>query len=347
MKPLMSLVAAGGMILSATGVGWGQDKVVLKFADWLPQSHIIVVNGAKPFMEKVAELSGGKLEIEYFPSEQLGKAKDALALLQTGVADIANISPSYIPDKFSLPSVAELPGMYEAPCQGGAALAMLSGDDGVIGQREFRPNGVRPLVANVGGVYKVFTVGRPVRKAEDFSGLKLRTTGGAMDLAVSKLGGASVRMPGTDILPSMSRGTLDGTLLSIHSIKPFDLQTVVKYVTTDVRLGGFASYFAISDRAWDSLSEENRKVLRDAAEFAMKNQCNFVQGDEPKILEELAASGVESITMDEGELAKVDAALANVHTDWAKSLDARGRPGTETLEAYKSALETFRDAGSQ
>src|SRR5690606_39494548 len=59
-----------------------------------------------------SDLSQGRIEFQYFPAEQLGKAKDLLTLVQSGAADIVDISPSYISDKFALSSVAELPAMF-------------------------------------------------------------------------------------------------------------------------------------------------------------------------------------------------------------------------------------------
>lgn len=100
LRTISTLALAGCAAAALNGSALAQDKVTLKFADWMSLSHYTVSHAAVPFMDKVRELSGGNIEILHFPAEQLGKAKDALSLVQSGVADIANISPSYIPDKF-------------------------------------------------------------------------------------------------------------------------------------------------------------------------------------------------------------------------------------------------------
>lgn len=333
-KRVEALAAACAALTLAASPSLAQDKVTLKFADWMPLSHYTVANAANPFMEKVKELSGGRIEMQYFPAEQLGKAKDALSLVQSGVADIADISPSYIPDKFSLTSVAELPAMFDTACQGSEAVAALVENDGILAQQEFSPRKVRVLVSIAYAPYKVLTVSRKVEKAEDFKGLKLRTAGGAMDLTADKLGATSVRMPGPDILPSMSRGTLDGALAPLQSVKVFDLQTVLKHMTVDVSLGSFVTVYAISDRAWQSLTPDLQQALTEAGKFASRSHCEYVDREESNVIAELQGFGVEPNAMADGQLAVLQQELGAVQEGWAKSLDDRGRPGSEVLKAF-------------
>lgn len=315
-----------------------QEKVRLKFADWMPLSHYTVTNGAHPFMNKATELSKGKIEFQYFPAEQLGKGKDLLTLLQTGVADIADISPSYISDKFPMSSVAELPAMFNNACQGTYAYASLVKPGGVLAEKEFKPNGVRVLVSVAYAPYKVVTTKTKIESIKDFSGLKIRTAGGAMDLTANQVDAVPVRMPGPDILPSLSRGTLDGVLVPLQSVKVFDIQTQVKHMTTDVSLGSFITVYAISDRAWNRLPEDVRATLTEAGNFATKNHCEYVDTQEIKVVRELEKDGVKGNTMAPGQLAALHTKLEGVAAEWASSLDKRNKPGTTVLTDFRKAV---------
>jgi len=64
--------------------------------------------------------------------------------------------------------------------------------------------------------------------AADIAGLKIRTIGGGMDLMIRALGGVPVRMAPPVIHESMSRGTIDGTMLPYQSIVSYGLYTLVK-----------------------------------------------------------------------------------------------------------------------
>lgn len=331
----VALAAALGTVAAPA---FASDKVTLKFADWMPVSHYTVTNAAEPFMEKVKELSGGSIDIQFFPGGQLGKGQDALRLVQTGVADIADISPAYISDKFVLSSVAELPAMFETACEGTEAFAKLAAEGGIIAENEFKPYNVRILVSIAYAPYKIVTVSKKVETVDDFKGLKIRTAGGAMDMTANALDAVSVRMPGPDILASMTRGTLDGSLAPLQSVKVFDLQSVLKHQTTDVSLGSFITVYAISDRAWNSLSDDQKAALTEAGQFATRNHCDYVDAQEPKAIEDLASYGMEPNTMAEGELAKLNDRLATVQKQWADQVDGLGKPGTDVLKAFHAAL---------
>lgn len=332
------LLLAACITLAWPAATLAQTPVKLKFADWMPVTHYTVVNAAHPFMEKAKELSKGAITFEYFPAEQLGKAKDALTLLQTGVADIADISPAYITDKFALSGVAELPAMFGTACQGTMAYAKLVQPAGILANNEFQPNGVHVLVSVAYAPYKVLTANRKVETVKDFSGLKLRTAGGAMDMTAGALHAVSVRLPGPDILPSLSRGTLDGTLAPLQSVKVFDLQTALKYMTTDVSLGSFITVYAISDRAWKKLPQETRDVLTAAGQYATKTHCEYVDAQEPKVIAELQKDGVKANHMAAGQLKATEDTLAKVQAEWASALDKRGRPGSAVLAQFKQAI---------
>lgn len=333
---VLATAAAIGAVMIATGAR-AQEKVKIKFADWMPLSHYTVVNGAKVFMDKAVELSKGKIEFQYFPSEQLGKAKDMATLAQSGVADIVDISPSYISEKFPLSSVAELPAMFKTACEGTNAYGALVKPGGVLAENEFKPAGVHVLTWVAYAPYKVLTTKKEVVSVHDFQGLKLRTAGGSMDLTANKLSAVSVRMAGPDILPSLQRGTLDGALAPLQSVKVFDLQTVLKHMTTDVSLGSFITVYAVSDRAWARFPQDVKNALTQAGAFASRNHCEFVDREEGKVIADLEKSGIKGNVMAPGQLKALEDSLVSLRTDWAASLDKRNRPGTRVLDAFLHA----------
>lgn len=334
---LFGASAIGAALMLAPAVH-AQEKIKLKMADWMSLSHYTVENAAKPFMDKVTELSRGNIEIQYFPAEQLGKAKDILGLVQSGVVDIADISPAYITEKFPMSGVAELPAMFKTSCEGTYAYASLAKDGGILASQEFKPNGVRVLVSIAYAPYKVLTVNKPIATVKDFTGVKLRTAGGAMDLTANKLNAISVRMPGPDVLASLSRGTLDGVLFPLQSVKVFDLQTAAKHMTTDVSLGSFITVYAISEKTWARLPADARAALTTAGEYTTKHHCEYVDNAEPKVIEELEKDGVKANHMAPGELAALDNKLKSVQAEWAATMDKRNRPGTAVLNDFIKAL---------
>ena len=86
------------------------QTITLKFADALPATHYETVQAAKPWMDRVVQLSKTKVVFQHYPAEQLGKTNDMPTILRTGVADIVGM-PS-LPGEFPLRTFFNLPGLH-------------------------------------------------------------------------------------------------------------------------------------------------------------------------------------------------------------------------------------------
>src|SRR5690606_34767406 len=112
-----ALLAAAPLLASA--------QTVLRVADSLPVGHFFAERGIKVWLSDVKKATNNAVDMQYFPAEQLGKAKDMLQLAMSGVADITYVVPSYVSDKMPLMTVSELPGMARSSCHGTKAFLKL------------------------------------------------------------------------------------------------------------------------------------------------------------------------------------------------------------------------------
>src|SRR5690606_6882451 len=172
-----------GMMTAASG-----QEVSLRIGDRFPVGHYIPENMTKVWMDKVTELTDGNVTFEYYPAEQLGKAKDLLSLAQTGVVDIGYVGASYVSDKLPLSSVGELPEAFTESCQGTLAFWEIAKPGGALDKAEFAPNGVRVLMVMVLPPYQFFTSKAEIKGLDSLKGLKTRITGGAKEIATIKMG---------------------------------------------------------------------------------------------------------------------------------------------------------------
>jgi TRAP-type C4-dicarboxylate transport system substrate-binding protein len=229
------VVAAAVILAAGTAPTISQEKITLRLADSLPNGHVIHELVAKPFMELVTKATNGQVAFQHFRSEQLGKAKDMAQLTVAGVADLAYIVPSYSSDKYPLTAVAELPGILDTECQGSLAFYKISHIGGILETKEFAPNQLRPLVTIALPAYQIqLANSRVIKTAKDLEGLKIRTTGGAMDLMMRSV---PVRMAAPEIYESLTRGTLDGLIFSYQSSVSYDFGKILKSGTEGLNFG--------------------------------------------------------------------------------------------------------------
>jgi TRAP-type C4-dicarboxylate transport system substrate-binding protein len=336
MKSILTGLVAVAMF---AGAARADDKITLRLGDSLPAGHVIHDAVTKPFMEAVAKRTNGDITLAHYPGEQLGKAKDLLRLTQSGVVDIGYVVPDYVSDKMPLTAVAELPGSFRDTCQGAAAYWSLTRDGGFLREKEFEPNGVRPLIAFALPTYQILlSTRKPVNSLADIEGLKIRTAGGALDLMMHSLKAVPIRMSPPEIYESMARGTLDGTLLGYQSAVSYDLIGMLKTGTVDEPLSSVVVTYSIGDAKWKALPERVQKSLAEEGERVTLESCARFARAERLAMAKAWGKGVGMIrfsTEDEKTMLAVFEAVAR---DWASGLDGRGKPGSEALKVWKEAL---------
>lgn len=319
--------------------GASGQAVKLRVADSLPVNHFFVEQATRYWMSEVTRLTSKAVEFEYYPAEQLGKAKDILSLTQTGVIDIGYVVPSYVSDKMPLTAVAELPGTYPTSCAGTLAYWKLARGEGYLARREYEPNGVKIMFAIVMPPYQIFSAQKKLDNLKSIEGQKLRTTGGALDATVQKLKGVPVRMTAPELHESLSRGTVDGMVFPTASVLAYDLAGLVKSATAGENFGSAVLTYMISNNRWNALTPAVRKAMQDAGDAATRRVCAFADREVENDVVKIRQKGAAIAPLPAAERAALTPMMAVVRQEWAVQLDKRGRPGTEVLNAFEAALK--------
>ena len=316
------------------------EKITLRLGDSLPVGHIIHTAVTKPFMEAVERRTNGLVEMRHFPAEQLGKAKDYLMLTQSGVVDIGYVVPSYASDKMPLTAAAELPGSFSNYCHGTAAYYELTREGAFLGDKEFKPNGVRALITFALPTYQfLLSTRKLVASLKDLEGLKIRTAGGALDLMVRGLKAVPIRMSPPEIYESMSRGTLDGALLGYQSAVSYDLLGLLKSGTINEPLSSVVITYSISEARWKTLPDPVRTILAEEEDRTTRESCAKFGAAENDAIARAKGNGITFVHFSGEDDTVLASVFETVKQDWAAGLNRRGKPGTAALEAWGAALK--------
>jgi TRAP-type C4-dicarboxylate transport system substrate-binding protein len=328
-------LAVGMSGLLAPGEGSAQ-QITLRVADHYPAGSASADMTAGHFMREVTRRTDGRVTFEYFPTEQLGRARDMLTLTLTGVTDIGFAAPAYVSDTLPLGGVVELPGTFLHPCDGTRAFYEMA-TDGILLEREYQPNGIRLLIALALPPYQVLTKDE-LRGLPDMAGKRLRTGGGAQDMSMEQVGAVPVRMAGPDIYESLHRGTLDGLVFPLPSLEQYSLEELLRYSTRGMNFGSFMSSYVISERRWNELPEDIREIMAEVGAETSMHACERMANDIEPAMERLAAAGIEFVDFSDEDRARIEELLAPVGEAWAEQMNRRGLPGTEVFETFVSKL---------
>jgi len=112
---------------------------------------------------------------------------------------------------------------------------------------------------------------KPIRKAADFKGLKIRTSG-LNKMFFEELGCTCVSIPMTDVTPAMARGELDACEMSSFYIdSKSGIEDVAKYVVVGSihQPVGTTVQIFINMESWNALPDDLKRIVKYAADVSM------------------------------------------------------------------------------
>ncbi|HZM37432.1 MAG TPA: TRAP transporter substrate-binding protein [Burkholderiales bacterium] len=212
---------------------------------------------AAPWAAKLEKDSGGKLRIPVYPALGLGGSAAHLARdVKDDEVDIALTRIAFTPRRFPKTEVFELPFL-----EGGAMARTWALQDYYARhlQEEFRGTQVVLLFAHEAAALHV---GRPVRRLEDFKGLKLRAAGAGGAVYLRALGAVPIGAPDAALGSMLAKGLLDGCLAPFGALPELDLEKLVRHhVALEPGPGTSVLAFLMSAQAYASLPAELRRLV--------------------------------------------------------------------------------------
>ena len=317
------------------------EKIVLKVADSFAPAHYIVEQGIKPWMARVTELTGGRVEFQYFGAEQLGPLRDMFNLVQRGVADIAYVPPAFNLGKMPLSGVHGLPKLFSSS-QTGSRASWDTIHKTEILQNDYLRNGFRPLWGVTTSTYNLFTRGKAVRTLADLKGMKLKSIGGNMANAMKLLGATPVDIASPDTYQAIQNGTVDGAIFPTTSVYSYRLDELVKYATFGFDVFVFYAPFVVNERTWQRLPDSVRQAMTEVGEQTMIRVARYTDDDDARLMKKMATSGIEVIELSAVDQKSVEQTVAPVLQDWSKELEAKNLPAKKVLEYFRGAVAKYR-----
>jgi TRAP-type mannitol/chloroaromatic compound transport system substrate-binding protein len=271
--------AAAASTLAAPAVV-GQSATVVKMQTSWPSSDIWM-DFARQYVERVEQMSGGRLKIDLLPAGAVVGAFQVLDAVNDGVLDAAHTVPVYWYGKHKAASL-----FGTGPVFGGNANTMLGwfyaggGADlyreltqEVLGLEVYGFYGF-PMPAQPFGWFK-----NPVTTVADVQGFKYRTVGLAADL-FQRLGMSVAQLPGGEIVPAMERGVIDAfEFNNPSSDMRFGSQDVAKnYILSSYHQASESFEFLFNKDFFDDLPEDLQAILKYGVE-AVSTSNTFLAMD--------------------------------------------------------------------
>jgi C4-dicarboxylate-binding protein DctP len=224
---------------------------------------------AEFFKRRAEELTGGRVRVEVHPNSTLYKDREEIEALQLGAVQM--LAPSL--SKFGPFGVREFE-VFDLPFIFSDYAALRKVTQGAVGRellRKLEAKGIVGLAYWDNG-FKSFSAQRPLRRPEDFRGLKMRIQPSAvLDAQMRALGAYPQVLAFSDVYPALRAGVVSGTENPISNLYTQRMHEVQSHVT--VTNHGYLGYaVVVNKRFWDGLPREIRaqleRAMREATEHA-------------------------------------------------------------------------------
>lgn len=320
----------------------------------LPQAHLWTGNHMVRFVEEMEKTSAGDVTFTAFSAGELTGVGRELDALQGGSIQVAApLLAPYHEGAFPLSDVTQLPTYgTNSPMVTRAFQKLLDSDvalkDGkTFFEYEIGSKGIRAWAIGATSAYVISTVGAPPKEPADLKGVPLRAGSAIHTLVVNELGATPVTMPASNVYEALSRGTVNGLVLAISDWPAYSLEGLVKNSITDVSIGHWESYLAISDDAWNDLSDEGKAQFDETARKVALENADAWEARVETAAKTAAGQGATftPVTDLSPEMqAFIANAAAQTWKTWIDKMEAAGHPGKATAALY---AQIIRDEGGR
>ncbi len=287
----------------------------------------------KVFADEVARLSGGKMKVRAFGGASLGSDVQMQQALIGGAQEMMVGSTATLVGITKEMALWDTPFLFNSTEEADAIL------DGPVGQKVMAtlpPKGLQGLAYWENGFRNTTNNKRPIEKADDFDGIKLRVMQNPVYLEAFKtLGANAIPMAFSELFSALETKAVDGQENPYNTILSSKFYEVQKYVSATNHV--YSPWILlVSEKYWKSLSHDEQDVLHQAAIKSRDYERKDTREEADRALKELQAKGMKFNKMPPAETAKLRAKLTQVDATIADTV------GKDLWSETQDALSKMR-----
>ncbi len=319
---------AGFTILRSTARA---AEFTYKYSNNLPVTHPMNVR-AKEMAEAIRQDSHGRMEIQIFPSNQLGGDTDVLAQLRAGAVQFQTLAPLILANLVPVASINGVGFAWKSyrevwPAMDGELGAFLRAQIAKAKLHAFEriwDNGFRQITSST----------RPILTPADLKGFKIRVPVSPMWTSLfNALGASPVSINFSETYAALQTRIAEGQENPLAIIETAKLYEVQKYLTmTNHMWDGF--WFLANAEAWNRLPPDLQAIVTRRVNEAGMKEREAVAALNDQLAKRLAAEGM-SIAAPDVEPFRAQLKRAGFYAEWQGKFGAQA---WALLEKYAGRL---------
>jgi TRAP-type C4-dicarboxylate transport system substrate-binding protein len=320
MKKTLAVAAALVSLWSAAAAAEDYPELRLRYASHVPENNS-VSEVDKFFARRLAERSGGKINVDFYWNRALGKQQEMLALISAGALDFTTLETAQYGETPLVGFMNALPMThYDA-----GDLVQLSRELYETSQpiqEEMESIGAKMLWVRHLPHYQLLCT-KPFETIADFRGAKLRAYGAYVPIMWQAIGANAVNIVASELYDGLSKGTFDCAYLPPAFLADYKLYEPAKYLI-DIPFGmiEFAPTL-VPISVWDSWPINVQQLMIEVSKETEAFGLQHIEESAGKAVDLMLENGVTIVKFKETEQ------LRNLVPDmveaWLQRQESEGR----------------------
>lgn len=289
-KQFVTIALVGAALFSNQALA---EEITLRFGHPANEQNIWH-QAAERFKAQVEEESEGRIKVQLYPNEQLGTEMEIINSIQLGTASMTVTGES-------LQNWAPKAAMLAVPYAFRDSEHLQQVVEGEIGDeieaQIIERTNLVPIAWFERGP-RHLTSNRPITHPDELDGMRLRVPNVPLFVDTwEALGARPTPMAFSEVFTALQQSTIEGQENPLSLIESASFYEVQDYVN---RTGHVRSwiYVVIGKNQFDSMSDELRQIVMDAAGEMQSYQAELFEEDQQRLEASLRERGMEFVEVD-------------------------------------------------
>src|ERR1700681_408505 len=297
-----------------------------------PVDHPLSV-AMKDLWDAVRKETGGRLDVSVFPNNQLGGDTAMLQQLRAGALQVMTLDGGILE---SVVPVAAIQSVGYAFTDSAQAFRAFDGKLGEYVRKEIGAKGIHAFDKIwENGMRQITTSSKPIQKADDLVGFKIRTPNSRMALDVFKsIGAAPTPLNFSELYTALQTRVVDGQENPLANIKFARFFEVQKNLSLSSHMWG--GYWLLAESEWwNKLPGPIQAIVTRNASTITDRQRKDVMTLNDTLIGKLQSQGMAVNTLSGADRATMRAKLPDFYKRWKAEF---GNTAWDLLESYTGKL---------